>query len=504
MCTHPFSTCGGLIPHRDPVLCSIRAKGGIYLYRGLIYREKLDFTVPESFMRSFVCSQPRNSDKGVTYNTSYANLSNEYNRNGVHCHKVLHQGRFDAQMRSDMDQVPHDDIARACDYGKGAQHDSYLIGLVLSMTIALSGYDHENPKGVFAPHIYVKADHLVPLLHPDFHAQYLKVKNAMEACTTRTEKISKCLLTGFATAEALHLTFVTWIQCAAARPLCYDTYGRCLGTDHKSLPLYRMFPTDELFRLPFFTTPEFQQFQQLVHAAEDRFTQGSGGSLQDVLQKGATGNHIPHSTRPYCHFPLIRVVPTVISPSFKGNDIWSPITTKLCDKFGPAFREQFTANQNLAARMDTVDHNLRVRMDTIQAQNQNLESLMHAFVQNQQQRPSTTHVLPTSPTTPPTSTSTPAPGPTPPPTTTQAPPHSSTPTNPNATTTAKPRKRKRGESTETIWNDGSPRLLSINQYRNVHAVWEYYYKGVNGWPPFRFYIVQLVLTILPHYYPHSH
>ena len=112
----------------------------------------------------------------VKYNASYENHKNLMQQYGIYCNKALHQGRGEGQRNLDDKGVLLTDIQRMCHYLASDQFKSYMLNAPVRGVAAAAGYDKDDLRGVFAPHLSIIAAELVAHLFPALVNEEQKVE----------------------------------------------------------------------------------------------------------------------------------------------------------------------------------------------------------------------------------------------------------------------------------------------------------------------------------------
>ena len=87
-----------VLPHINPLLCSIFAKGAMLLWRLLFMAEKFpDPMQVETWYNRFVLREASSHMRRQSYRSQYETLIRLYNGCEVLAHKITHQGRVDCQ-----------------------------------------------------------------------------------------------------------------------------------------------------------------------------------------------------------------------------------------------------------------------------------------------------------------------------------------------------------------------------------------------------------------------
>jgi hypothetical protein len=131
-----------VLPHRNPLHCSIFARGCLFIWRFNVMRVQFPvLTDPKDIFRRCTLRQGYDEFNGVTYDSSYKIMKRLYEAEAIVAVKVLHQGRGEMQRFLDDEGVPLDLIRRLCKYIHDDQSDSYLLNPPLAALLAAAGYD---------------------------------------------------------------------------------------------------------------------------------------------------------------------------------------------------------------------------------------------------------------------------------------------------------------------------------------------------------------------------
>lgn len=277
-----------VLPHRNPLLCTIFAKGALFLWRFLVMRVPFPNLIePKDIFKRPTLRQGYDEMRGVTYDSSYALMKRLYMAVSAVPTKVLHQGRGECQRCLDDVGVELDQIKRLCKYIHDDQTDSYLLNPPLAALLAAAGYDHETPRAACAAHLAVRvSDSLVQAMIPELAKAQAVVEAEFSTVSSGMEAKGKRLFCARGCGRALHVIFQTFIACSAAR--ARDEHGCIIA---KSQPLYkRFYSKNRLFQLPFFSSELFLNFAGQIHAAEE-------GELIGASPASTTGALSPIASR---------------------------------------------------------------------------------------------------------------------------------------------------------------------------------------------------------------
>ena len=87
-----------LIPHKNPILCALFAKGALFLYRYIVMGEHVpDWRNKDYLFETRTLRQVKDASKTPSYKTLNSAFSRLYKKAGILCQKVLHQGRRQGQ-----------------------------------------------------------------------------------------------------------------------------------------------------------------------------------------------------------------------------------------------------------------------------------------------------------------------------------------------------------------------------------------------------------------------
>jgi len=257
-----------LLPHRNPVLCTIFAKGALFLHRFLIMKVTFpDLLEPKDIFKRPTLRQGHDEMHGVSYDSSYSIMKRLYEAVGAVPTKCLHQGRGECQRVLDDLGVDLDQIRRLCKYVHDEQTESYLLNPPMSALLAAAGFDHQAPRAAHAAHLSIRVtEELVTALLPQLITAQAQVEAEFKTVTTGAEAKAKRLFCARGCGRALRLIVEVFIACSAARARTEDGHIR-MDTE----PIYkRFFAKNRLFQLPFFSSQVFLAFAGLVAAAEVR------------------------------------------------------------------------------------------------------------------------------------------------------------------------------------------------------------------------------------------
>jgi hypothetical protein len=262
-----------LLPHRNPLLCTIFAKGALFLWRFLIMKVKFpNLLEPEDIFKRPTLRQGNDEMHGVSYDSSYALMKRLYEAVNTLPTKCLHQGRGECQRLLDDLGVSIDQIRRLCKYVHDEQTESYLLNPPLAALLGAAGFDHEAPRAARAAHLCVPITvELEKALLPQLIETTMHVDAELQATTTGAEAKAKRLFCARGCGRALRLIVQIFIRCSAAR--ARNEAGHILMD---TLPIYkRFYAKNRLFQQPFFKSELFLAFAGLVSAAEDREHDGA-------------------------------------------------------------------------------------------------------------------------------------------------------------------------------------------------------------------------------------
>ena len=281
----------GMLPHKNPMLCGIAAKGIMFALRFLVLGEKfpdlLDhnefFTLPTLRAHS-AASVP------LSYKHCAEPLKLLFATAQVLCEKITHQGRAQGQRELHDAQISQEVIALLAHYDHSKQAESYLCSLQPLPLCAAAGMCAPGDPAEahlmrkFAP-AHVMCDVSEDLLFafiPVLKVMHDRVNAAIGECTKATEMKEQRLYAARGVVRALFLIFKTTLQAVAARPR--DERGKIVPD---ASPLYIAYrSTCAVMRLEIFGRADetqagasgasgsdahelFARFARTVRAAED-------------------------------------------------------------------------------------------------------------------------------------------------------------------------------------------------------------------------------------------
>ena len=265
-------TYSGVLQHKNPLLCSIFARGVFFLFRWKVDGAKFpDVLDADDLFKRCTLRSAADEFSNVSYKASAEVMKRLYKEVGVYATKIMHQGRGELQRALDDLGVDLTDIQRLCDYIHDDCHESYLLNLPIPALLAAAGYDHEHPRSAFAAHLSVPVPpELLDLLCPEMKELKKRIDTAFDQALRGVDAKKERLFCARGCWRALKLIFETVISCAAARPR--DADGHILADES---PIYKLFfATNRVFQLPFFSDSKFLEFAGQVKAAEDRELDG--------------------------------------------------------------------------------------------------------------------------------------------------------------------------------------------------------------------------------------
>ena len=291
-----------MLPHINPLLCGLFAKGALLLHRFGCMGEELPYWQNiESFFKKRMLRQSYDDTLPATYNSLSACFTRLYDAVGAHCAKLTHQGRRQGQQELADAGVDIEEIKRWSKYVYDEQSFSYILHVSIDSALQRAGYDYKCPESVYAAHTAVDVSHLVGVLLPRLVQYEKEVAVGFQRCKTFDELKRERLFVARGCYRSMRFNIETFIQCSAARPR--DASGAIM-LDQK--PLYEQWaPTNPLFAQPFFSSFEFKAVVAEVAAKEN----------QEVE---VNNTPIPHST-------------STLDVSTLAKHLVSPLARKLCE-----------------------------------------------------------------------------------------------------------------------------------------------------------------------------
>ena len=262
-----------LLPHRNPLLCCIFARGGLHLYWYLDLGESIpSWKEPGEFFTRPIVAQALDKTLKVGSKDMSQLFLDMFSHVGCKPQKVLHFGRRYGQQGMMDGGVPLDDIRRWCKYVYDEQSLSYLVNISIPALLQRCGYDPQDKLGVVAPHLTVDTSHLVKELLPQLVTLEEEVMAKHLSCGSRAEAEALRLFVARGFYKSLRFAVETFLQCSAARPR--DHRG-CIMMEEQ--PLYAQFgETNMLFQHPLFVSDDFLTVVKRVQAAESLEVGGQG------------------------------------------------------------------------------------------------------------------------------------------------------------------------------------------------------------------------------------
>ena len=257
-----------VLPNRNPLLCTVFAKGGLFLWRFLVMNSAFpDLLSAEDIFKRPTLRSHHDEMTGTSYISSYNVMKRLFEAVGVVTTKCLHQGRGEIQRFLDDCGVPINQVARLCKYIHDDQTDSYLLNPPIAALLSAALFDHELPRGAYAAHLSVQVTvEVVKTLLPVLVDMQERVEAAFADVHSATEAKAKRLFCARGCGRALRLIVEIFIACSAAR--ARDEAGLIIAD---SEPMYkRFFVKNRLFQLPFFASAAFLDFAGKVTSAEER------------------------------------------------------------------------------------------------------------------------------------------------------------------------------------------------------------------------------------------
>lgn len=261
-----------VVPHKNPVMCCIFAKGILLGWRFNVMKVKVpDLLDKEDIFKRPTLRQGHDEFGRVSYDSSRKIMNRLFTAENIVVTKCLHQGRGEGQRNLDQLGVDVELIKRLCKYVHDDQVDSYLLNPPIAALLASAGFDHTLPASARAAHLIVVFDTLlIGMLWPwlpqqmaAIDAEFTKVPNGKEAKR-------KALYCARGCGKALKLIAEVLIRGAAARPR--DAENHIIADSEPIYKLYHQF--NNFFQLPFWKCKAFLEFAGRVRAAEEREIKG--------------------------------------------------------------------------------------------------------------------------------------------------------------------------------------------------------------------------------------
>ena len=185
-----------ILPHANPLHCTIFAKGAWFLYRFLVLKAPFPNVMdPHDIFKRRVLRTAVTEFHAVTYNSSADVMKRLFSEANIKCTKVLHQGRGEGQRELEMDDVNIDQIRRLCHYVHDDQCSSYLLHPPTSALLSRAGYNWQAPGSAYAPHLSVTIDDsLVDTLLPPLREAQSQVDEAMKTASSVQQVCVLCVV----------------------------------------------------------------------------------------------------------------------------------------------------------------------------------------------------------------------------------------------------------------------------------------------------------------------
>ena len=187
-----------VLPHANPLHCTIFAKGAMFLYRFLVMKAPFPNVMePNDLFNRRVLRTGGSEWHPVTYNSSADVMKRLYGAAEILCNKVLHQGRGEGQRQLEDDDVNIDQIRRLCHYVHDDQSESYLLQPPLNAMLSRAGHNWQTPASAYAAHLSVTMDDsLVDTLVPSLWEAQSQVDEAMKKASSVKSVCVLCVLLG--------------------------------------------------------------------------------------------------------------------------------------------------------------------------------------------------------------------------------------------------------------------------------------------------------------------
>ena len=174
-----------MLPHRNPLLCGVAARGCLYLHRFLVEGEDVPhWKTLDSMYKKRTLRSEHHDSVAMSADTMSACFKTLYSSSDVHCAKVLHMGRRQGQQDLADAGVPMETIKRWCKYIYDEQSLSYILDIQPAPLLQRGGYNHQRPLQAHAAHLSVDVSHLVGELLPSLVQYEHEVAHALAMCQT--------------------------------------------------------------------------------------------------------------------------------------------------------------------------------------------------------------------------------------------------------------------------------------------------------------------------------
>ena len=300
------------IPHRNPVLCVIFARGLMLLYRWLCMGEPFpDLLEYKEYFKVHALRSESSQYVSVDYDTSLKIHTELHCKFGIHSKKKLHLGRREACQSADNDNIDIRDVERM----KHALHTetthSYVISQPMRGVIQAAGFDPDDQINVVPPDQLEDPgrdleDALLPMNKGNsgrieteiFGKTFAEAEEARLICARESEKCIRKMCRII-------------LQRSAARPVNHEGL-----IQFEEDPLYMQLRAhNEIFQQPVFFTKEFAEFAARVSARED--SMGSVLTDHEAARRkaGEVLGLVPPTAATQAAPPAVQAVPlTSLSP----------------------------------------------------------------------------------------------------------------------------------------------------------------------------------------------
>ena len=279
-------THNGVLRHRNPLRCAVAALGMLLLYRTLS-EPSPDFLNSKLLYGTALLRSPTSSSVSSSYKTQYDNIVALFMHLRLNVQKATHAARIIGHQILDAAGVNLEYIKRLASRIKDATHDSYITNLPIPALLGAAGCDHEHPRTAQAAHWTVEPSPLLMAVFvPWLQDQQAKVNASREEALGigHAEMERRFLYTASGSISAYTFAVTAMLQVAAARPR--DKDGHIIAD---SLPMYKLFPNNFVYKLAAFQDQLFTAFVAKVRSAEDAEIKspmnGPTGSLTPIGKK---------------------------------------------------------------------------------------------------------------------------------------------------------------------------------------------------------------------------